>query len=561
MRTIKNRTKKLKISRIETSGKLVRKVQEIQEIEKTNLRRNLVEKQRRARIKENQRKQKRHQRKEKGKVKRKGGTSPKKVKRTNQEKGKVKRKGGTSPKKSKKNKSRKNKSKTSKKNRKLHPKVAGNESCMSYLCIDDAVAFLKLLKDRAANHEKQHARTQRQNKTGSSKAGKKGLFGPVVRRIVENGGGNASDLKCNGKTNAGSRQLTNLTETLLKCEDEIHDACDPSNLPQTNMTEVNTCNEAIASFKNTTTKCIKMSGSAACDCWTDETLPRDSAIIKKCDLSDHAKAVAKGIKVCTSAFSKCRKYEDDVGNAIHACNIDTSTLTKKLKNLQTNSAALSSLQTKLNATASRRNIRDANDRQSLSCSAVISTTQTIISLVTQNPVSYSIFTMIQTVITVTFTCTETEKTAIKSVSASVSQAVVMVSQEVTHLKEVFASVTGKEVTDDEIASASLCITEDECDSLVEFPEESSTTAAAAPASAAPSSAAAASMAPSSGAPSSKSPMATNPVSSSPSAAASPEATSPPAEMSPPNMTTGSSTRKARRYLQQMMRKRMVQNLV
>jgi len=411
------------------------------------------------------------------------------------------------------------------------------------------------------NYEKQLSRTQRQNKTGSGKAGKKGLFGPVVRRIVENGGGNASDLKCNGKTNAGSAQLTNLTETLLKCEDEIHDACDPSNLPQTNMTEVNTCNEAIASFKNTTTKCIKMSGSAACDCWTDETLPRDSAIIKKCDLSDHAKAVAKGIKVCTSAFSKCRKYEDDVGNAIHACNIDTSTLTKKLKNLQTNSAALSSLQTKLNATASRRNIRDANDRQSLSCSAVISTTQTIISLVSQNPVSYSIFTMIQTVVSVTFTCTETEKTAIKSVSASVSQAVVMVSQEVTHLKEVFASVTGKEVTDDEIASASLCITEDECDSLVEFPEESSTTAAAAPASAAPSSAAAASMAPSSGAPSSKSPMATNPVSSSPSAAASPEATSPPAEMSPPNMTTGSSTRKARRYLQQMMRKRMVQNLV
>ena len=36
-------------------------------------------------------------------------------------------------------------------------------------------------------------------------------------------------------------------------------------------------------------------------------------------VSDHAKAVAKGIKVCTSAFSKCRKYEDDVGNAIHAC--------------------------------------------------------------------------------------------------------------------------------------------------------------------------------------------------------------------------------------------------
>ena len=36
-------------------------------------------------------------------------------------------------------------------------------------------------------------------------------------------------------------------------------------------------------------------------------------------VSDHAKAVAKSVKKCTSAFSKCRKYEDDVGKALHAC--------------------------------------------------------------------------------------------------------------------------------------------------------------------------------------------------------------------------------------------------
>ena len=60
-------------------------------------------------------------------------------------------------------------------------------------------------------------------------------------------------------------------------------------------------------------------------------------------------------------------------------------------------------------------------------------------MVSQNPVSYAIFTLIQTVVTITFTCTETEKTAIKSVSSSVSQAIVMVELEVTHVKEVFAS--------------------------------------------------------------------------------------------------------------------------
>ena len=229
--------------------------------------------------------------------KRKSGRRTKKNKnkrkqnKTKKSEKKAKRKGqkkrGNKSKKSRKVNLRKNKSKRknskSKRKGKKSSATSRNSTCLSFLCIDDAVAFLKLLKDRAANHEKQHARVQRQNKTGMGKAGKKGLFGPVVRRIVENGGGNASDLKCNGATNAGSKQLTNLTETLLKCEDEIHDACHPTNLPQTNMTEVKICNEAIDYFKTTTAKCIKLTGAEACACWTDETLIRDAAIIKKCD--------------------------------------------------------------------------------------------------------------------------------------------------------------------------------------------------------------------------------------------------------------------------------------
>ena len=105
----------------------------------------------------------------------------------------------------------------------------------------------------------------------------------MVIRIVENGGGNASNLTCNGANNAGSAQLTNLTETLLKCEDKIKNACDPSNLPQPNMTEVATCEEAIATFKNKTSDCIKKTGSAACTCWDDETIASSAATIRKCD--------------------------------------------------------------------------------------------------------------------------------------------------------------------------------------------------------------------------------------------------------------------------------------
>ena len=156
-------------------------------------------------------------------------------------------------------------------------------TCLNYTCIDTAIGYLKMLKDKVANFEKQDARITKQNKTGGSKSGKKGLFGPVIRRINENGGGNSSNLTCNGKKNDGAAQLTNLTETLLKCEDEIKNNCDPSNLPLPNITEVTTCKTAISTFKNETGICLKKTGSAACTCWAGATLASTAKTIKTCD--------------------------------------------------------------------------------------------------------------------------------------------------------------------------------------------------------------------------------------------------------------------------------------
>ena len=156
-----------------------------------------------------------------------------------------------------------------------------------------------------------------------------------MRRIVENGGGNASNLTCNGKSNSGASQLTNLTETLLNCEDEIKANCDPTNLPQPNMTEVTACNTAIDIFKTKAGECLAASGSAACTCWSDSTLTAAAKTIKSCDCKDNiqvyliltqyflvsqdSKLFAKALKKCTSTFGKCRQYEDEVGTALHAC--------------------------------------------------------------------------------------------------------------------------------------------------------------------------------------------------------------------------------------------------
>merc|ERR1711974_314599 len=84
-------------------------------------------------------------------------------------------------KKNKKSKSKKKSRKNKKgKSKSRKQKFSFRDStCLNFTCIDEAVSYLKLLKDKVANFEKQNARITRQNKTGSGKSGKKGLFGPV----------------------------------------------------------------------------------------------------------------------------------------------------------------------------------------------------------------------------------------------------------------------------------------------------------------------------------------------------------------------------------------------
>lgn len=106
----------------------------------------------------------------------------------------------------------------------------------------------------------------------------------MLHRLVEAGGGNVSNLLCNGVKNAGAAQVANLTATLMKCEDDIHTACHPNNLPQPNATEMMICNTAITSFSTGIEACQKLTdGVAACGCFGNVTLMQDAAIIKTCD--------------------------------------------------------------------------------------------------------------------------------------------------------------------------------------------------------------------------------------------------------------------------------------
>jgi len=204
------------------------------------------------------------------------------------------------------------------KNKKQHSKP--RQTCLSTDCVDTAVTYLKLLKDKIGNFERQLKRMKTQNKTGKSKSGKKGIFGSVIRRLVKAGGGNASSLSCGGSTNSsGAEKMTNLTTSLLECDTNIKTACDTSNLPQPNMTEVDDCTTKMSTFKSGVLACMGKTGSEACSCWTESSLGTDLATIKKCDLSKQSKSMAKAVSGCRNAFGACRKLEDEIGSSIHAC--------------------------------------------------------------------------------------------------------------------------------------------------------------------------------------------------------------------------------------------------
>ena len=191
-----------------------------------------------------------------------------------------------SPKNGKQNRNKKNnkgrKSKGKKSNGKKNGRKGLRQTCtITETCLSNAMTYLKMMKDNVGNYLKQDKRMKSANKTVDNKSGKKGIFGPTLRRIVKAGGGNKSNLQCSGSsTSKGALQLKNLTDTLLKCEKTINASCDKESFPHPNMTAVKECKTAMASFKTLVDGCQKKSGSEACTCWTDTAFTPLVATIK-----------------------------------------------------------------------------------------------------------------------------------------------------------------------------------------------------------------------------------------------------------------------------------------
>merc|ERR1719410_452688 len=163
-----------------------------------------------------------------------------------------------------------------------------------------------------------------------------------------------------------------------------------------------------------------------------------TSVIKKCDFAGNSTSTVQAMNLCKSAFGKCRKYEDDVGDIIHACSQDTDAMKKRLKNLSENKKAVDTVLSKIATTVeSRANVRDERQTGTTTTAAqgvtdstsFITYTQSLITLISHDPTDYQIYVVSTQIISSTVTFTSSELDTLSSVSVSLTVAVVAIQYE------------------------------------------------------------------------------------------------------------------------------------
>ena len=287
--------------------------------------------------------------KKKGALKKKKSSSRKTSKIMRQRKdSKVQRKG---EKKAGKGQERKEKQARRRKDRKLDKK-GKKEKCPSAssrkassraingTCLVNILTIVETYFKQVGNFEKQWKRIVSKNKTSVSKGGKMDAFKKPLERLVKAGGGDAKNLSCQGSTsNPGALQMKNLTSILTNCSQDIEAACDESQKPTINTTEVDKCISMIAEFKESvdgTAGCLKKTGADLCDCFANQTLLDQAAVLRKCNLAKESQTMATALKTCKGKYGNCRKYKEEIIGIVSACSKTSDKQMEKAKALGEN---------------------------------------------------------------------------------------------------------------------------------------------------------------------------------------------------------------------------------
>merc|ERR1712110_236456 len=294
-----------------------------------------------------------------------------------------------------------------------------SSSCMNATCINNAVTYMKQLKLAVKNFGKQYNRISTFGKQSSGKAGKYDEFEPYLIKLRETGGGNASNMTCNGEKNQGATNLQTLYDNLETCKTIINNTCN-ANMPAINMTFLDACKATMDGFENETDKAIKATGAAACVIWESDLLANMSAMLKDCSIKDTETAQTAAKKACTGNFSFCRQEEDKVSKLVSACSASNSVakVTAAIAQGAKNQAAATKVSAKVNATLDAA--RSAAFRSTNYTCADFATKVTAISIqVTGSPLLATLETMLTTLANATVaTCTDADKSSLGNASTT-----------------------------------------------------------------------------------------------------------------------------------------------
>merc|ERR1712179_582913 len=400
--------------------------------------------------------------KKKGKKAKKTWESTRKNKGKGKKKAKKPRKFGRKNKKVRKQRKQVRRGKKPRKTRPVQQRGSGRLACsraVNSTCLDTAVKLLKIVQQRITNFLVQQKRMSKFNSTGDKKSAKKGLFGPIASKVIDVGGGNASDLSCSGnKTNPGATKLKSIISDLQKCEKSIMVACDTSAYPHPNMTEAMECKTNMESMKTAVEACTKKTGEEACTCWMDSTLMATAEKVKKCDISTENKKVTAAHKQCTGNFSACKKIEDSAVTYIFACSQSADDLKVKAAQTKKNANALEAAKNKTSTLAGSSSGRSTVIRKRATsvstCSDFVSLSAKLLTAADEAPSSSAVETMakILSAVSDALSCSTSEKTTLTVQVTTYTQTISKVTATYEGLKATIEDAVGP-TTEAEIEAA------------------------------------------------------------------------------------------------------------
>lgn len=385
-------------------------------------------------------------RRNKGGRKRKGGKRGLK-KRKN--KGTRKNKGKKGGKKNRKNKTRKNKSKNNKNRRNKGQRKSSRATDLE--CLSAATSYINKRENMVKNFNRQKKRIESFLKKSGNKNDKSSVFTTTADEIIQAGGGNKSDLKCDGSsTSDGAKQLTNLTTFLSACPTTINASCGSDKFPEINNTLLDLCADETTAFAAEVDKCMELQESdpaSACECWESELLTNLSAPLSGCKIQPTMEAVKDQYNLCKAAFGECRKYEQDAVPAISACAAGTDALKKSAELLAANSAALGKVETALNNLKSGRKLAKYRRAVPTTCAEVIALVEEIVELAEADTQDPDVATKSEELASASdITCIETELKEVEELKESVSEVKESVDAALEAVQSLLEDLTGSTVS-------------------------------------------------------------------------------------------------------------------